>query len=190
MTSAAARAGVPLETNRLSVGVGIVGAGLAALIGIWPPATTGLPGRIALTVWIVIATSIAVVDVREHRIPNRLVGFLSVFTLGAIAAASALEGDWSAGFWLLVWAVLTVGAALCLHVASAGSLGMGDVKLAFPVALLLGWYGSDAVWTALLVTPVLASVVVGYRSIARLQQEPVPLAPFILAGGATALLAL
>ena len=190
MTSATAKAGVLLEKNQLSLGVGIVGAGLAALIGIWPPATTDLPGRVALAAWVLIATSIAVVDAREHRIPNGLVGCLSVFTLGVIAAASALEGDWSAAFWTVVWAALTVGVALCVHVASAGSLGMGDVKLAFPVALLLGWFGSDAVWTALLVTPVLAGLFVGYRSIARLPQEPVPLAPYILAGVATALLVL
>ncbi len=190
MTSATPKAGVSLETNRLPFGVGIAGAAFAALIGIWPPATTDLPGRIALTTWVLIATSIAVVDTREHRIPNRLVGYLSMVTLGTIAAASALEGDWSAMYWPLVWAALTVGAALCIHIASAGSIGMGDVKLAFPVALLLGWFGSEAVWMALLVTPVLASLVVGYRSIAELPQGPVPLAPFILVGVATALLIL
>lgn len=181
---------MPLEDIRVPVAVGIAGAGLAAVVGIWPPVATELPGRFALTTWLLIATCIAVVDVREHRIPNVLVGCLSIFSLGAIAAVSAAEGNATAAFWNLVWATLAVGVALCIHVASAGSLGMGDVKLVFPVALVLGWFGSEAVWTALLITPVLASLFVGYRSIAKLPQEPVALAPYVVAGVAGALLML
>lgn len=188
MTSAPPRAHMTPEMKRLPVAVGIAGAGLAALVGVWPPAATGLPGRVALTTWLLVATSIAVIDVREHRIPNMLVAILSVLSLAAIAAASALERDGAAALRTLAWATGAVGVALCIHIASAGSLGMGDVKLVFPVALVLGWFGSEAVWTALLVTPVMAGLFIGYRSIARLPQEPVPLAPYIMAGVAGALL--
>ncbi len=177
-----------LVRKRIPVAVGLAGVCLAALVGIWPPDATGLLGRVALMTWLLVATSIAVVDVREHRIPNILVACLTVLSLVMITAASAPEHDGGAALWTLVWAILAVGIALCVHVASAGSLGMGDVKLLFPVSLALGWFGSEAVWTALLVTPVLASLLIGYRSIAKLPQEPVPLAPYVVAGVAGALL--
>jgi leader peptidase (prepilin peptidase)/N-methyltransferase len=32
---------------------------------------------------------------------------------------------------------------LLLYLASKGSLGMGDVKLAFPLGLCVGWYSAD-----------------------------------------------
>ncbi|MDE0238274.1 MAG: prepilin peptidase, partial [bacterium] len=82
------------------------------------------------------------VDLFHYRIPNAIVFpavlvLLSLMTLisllrhepGAIGQASAAAG-------------LYGGIMAILHSASGGSLGWGDVKLALPVGLVLGWVGS------------------------------------------------
>lgn len=189
MRTVPVKTGIAAPPRHVRLGVGVLGVALAGAVGVWPPGA-GAPGeRLGLAVWVLIATWIAVVDASEHRIPNRLVAALSVYTLGTVTAATLVDGEWGAAVWLVVWAMVTVAAGLAVHVVSAGGLGMGDVKLAFPVALLLGRYGSVAVWTGLLVTPLAAGVFLGYRHVLRLPQEPVPLAPFLLAGVASGLLA-
>lgn len=188
MRTVPVKAGIAVPPAGLRLGVGVLGVALAVAVGVWPPGAGGPGERFGLAVWVLIATWIAVVDASEHRVPNRLVAALSVYTLGALTAASVVDGGWVAAVWLVVWAMVTVAAGLAVHVVSAGGLGMGDVKLAFPVALLLGRYGSVAVWTAMLVTPLTAGVFLGHRQALRLPQEPVPLAPFLLAGVASALL--
>lgn len=188
MRTVPVKTGIAAPPRHIRLGVGVLGVALAGAVGVWPPGAGGPGERLGLAVWVLIATWIAVVDTSEHRIPNRLVAALSVYTLGALTAASLVDGEWGAAVWLVVWAMVTVTVGLAVHVVSAGGLGMGDVKLAFPVALLLGRYGSVAVWTGLLVTPLAAGVFLGYRHVLRLPQEPVPLAPFLLAGVASGLL--
>lgn len=100
------------------------------MIGAWAAivVTAGLGGLLS---WI---------DLREHRLPNRLVGLLAAATALGLLAASAQTGDW----WALLRALLggLAMAALYLAVAliSPASMGMGDVKLAFPVGMLVAWF--------------------------------------------------
>lgn len=166
-------------------------AGLAATAGITVRAPEGLNpvAVVLLAVWLVTATWIAVVDAREHRIPNPLVAALTGISLLWLATAAGGGEGLGAAVAVIGWATAATAAALALHVATKGAMGMGDVKLVFPVAVVIGWLGSETVWVTLLVTLVAANAVVGWRAIRRADQGPVPLAPAIVVGVTVALLA-
>ena len=123
-------------------------------------------------------------DVREHRLPNRLVLPNLALALLAALAAGAL-GD---GTPLL--AGLGTGAVL-LVLSLVGGLGMGDAKLGAALALTLGFFGVELLLLALL----LALLGGGAVSIAGLvarrlrRGQAIAFGPFLLAG-AWAVLAL
>jgi leader peptidase (prepilin peptidase)/N-methyltransferase len=80
-------------------------------------------------------------DLRVHRLPDRLVLPAYPVAAAALVACSVVTGRWSA----LLEAAACAGAAvaafglLALYSPGAGGLGLGDVKLAGVLALLLGW---------------------------------------------------
>ncbi|MCY3911362.1 MAG: A24 family peptidase [bacterium] len=118
------------------------------------PASTaialGIAGGVLGTTWDVLPiwalfialVGVSTVDLFHYRIPNAIVFptvavLLVLMTLismlrnhpGAIGQAVA-----AAGFYGVIMSVL--------YVFSGGSLGLGDVKLALPIGLVLGWVAS------------------------------------------------
>lgn len=88
-----------------------------------------------------------VIDVREHRLPNRIVlptlgGLLLLVVVEAMVAGQAGTLIRSTVGMLVLSAFYAV-----LRAASGGGVGGGDVKLAAVIGLLLGWHG----WQALAV---------------------------------------
>lgn len=96
---------------------------------------------------LVLLTAACWVDLRAHRLPNRLLGAAGVL----VVALAVLAGAWSA---LLVGAGL--GLALLLLALARTGLGLGDVKLE---AVLGTWLGVWGPWTA--VQGLLAGLVIG-----------------------------
>ncbi|MEX2628055.1 MAG: prepilin peptidase, partial [Ilumatobacteraceae bacterium] len=101
----------------------LIGA-LVAIATAWPPAS------VAISLALAVLVLAAVVDVRERRLPDRIVLAASVL----VAVAAVLGATSSAGFA----AVLHVGAGVALaatpvgvvHLADPGAMGFGDVKTA------------------------------------------------------------
>lgn len=84
------------------------------------------------------------IDIREHRLPNRIV-LPAALVLAALAiAASAADGSADAALRAGAGAALLGGFYLVLRAASGGGLGGGDVKLAVPTGLVLAWDGWHA----------------------------------------------
>ena len=123
---------------------------LRVLVPAFTAIALGTAGGILGTTWDVLPVwalfvalaGITTVDLYHYRIPNAIVfptvavllGLMTLVSLlrerpGAIGQAAAAAG--------LYGAVMFV-----LHTASRGSLGLGDVKLALPVGLVLGWLAS------------------------------------------------
>ncbi len=121
--------------------------------------------------------ALVVTDLREHRIPNRLV-------LVALAAAIiGVIGEWLVGADVTV---ASVSGAACfafyLVLAIAGGMGMGDVKLAGVLGLAAGLAGpTEAILSPALAFGVGGLVAVGLLAI-RSCGRRVPFGPFMLGG--------
>lgn len=96
---------------------------------------------IPLVVFIGFGTRLSVIDLKVHRLPNQIV---ACFTATQLATLIALSLDDINDLKLpLFVAIGTSAIYLILFVLSRGSLGMGDVKFAFPLGLTVGWYAPE-----------------------------------------------
>ena len=119
---------------------------------------------------------ILVIDLEHHLILNRVVypaialAFLVIILTPDYGIISAVIGG-----------VTGAGILLLVALISPGGMGMGDVKLAALIGLLVGF---PQVLIALLICFVLGGAVAGGLLLARLRgrKDPVPLAPFLTAG--------
>lgn len=116
------RATKPLRRRQALVAA-LVTIGVAAL------ATTAVPTASAIVIGIVglFAGAIAIVDLHEHRIPNRLL----IMSLAAVAVGAVLGESFTSG--RLVGGVLVgliVAAFPLLAIRYGHGLAMGDVKMA------------------------------------------------------------
>ncbi len=122
------------------------------------------------------------IDLREHRLPNRLVlPALPITLLGQLIAA------WLGSQWLnLAIAVFCSVSAfgIGLLVNRFANLGMGDVKLIAAITLALAWFNPLAPFMALLLGFVVATVfVVAQIARRRLKMgSSVALGPYLLVG--------
>jgi prepilin signal peptidase PulO-like enzyme (type II secretory pathway) len=167
----------PLATPYLAaaIGSGIAFAG-AALVHF------GLDARGLIAVLFVLGlTAIGFVDLEHRTIPNRLV-------LPLIAVVLVLQCAFFSS-QAVEWLAAAAGAALLLALPAfvrPGSVGMGDVKLAFLIGAGLG----QAVITALFLGS-LAAVPVALWILARrgveARKEKIPLGPFLAVGAILAL---
>ncbi|NYF16354.1 leader peptidase (prepilin peptidase)/N-methyltransferase [Microbacterium sp. AK009] len=104
----------------------------------------------------VISVVLAIIDVRHHRLPNRIV-LPSYGVGGALLLGAVLFGAPAAALGrALIGMMILFGFYLLLRVLSRRGLGGGDVKLAGVLGLYLGWLG----WEALAIGA-LAGFVVG-----------------------------
>ena len=117
-----------------------------------------LPAYVLLGVF---AVPLARIDIVHHLLPNRLVGPLlgvGVALLAAAAVAQGAAGDLYRG---LAGSVILFISYLILALTSRNGLGMGDVKLAAPLGLYLGYLG----WSHLFYGGALAFVAGGLASV-------------------------
>jgi leader peptidase (prepilin peptidase)/N-methyltransferase len=115
------------------------------------------PLLVALLYLAVVSVVLAVADVRTHRLPDAVVLPAYPVLAGLLAAASACSGDWAALVRGGVGLAVVGSGYLLLATAVPGGLGLGDVKLAGVLGLVLAHRG----WTALVVGSLGAFVVGG-----------------------------
>lgn len=124
-----------------------------------------------------VSVPLAVIDLRQHRLPNRLVvpGIALAVVCGV--AELAISG------WRIPWPLLC-GAlyfAFMFVLALLGGLGMGDVKLAAVLGGASGFLG----WQSALGSIVLAFLLGGLVALAlwlAKRRGRIPFGPFMLAG--------
>jgi leader peptidase (prepilin peptidase) / N-methyltransferase len=133
---------------------------------------------VRLAVFGAAVSAVAFVDMREHRIPNRIV-------LPAAAVCALLAGP--AALRESAPALALVGGLLVLTFVQPAALGMGDVKEALLIALALGTLGAPALLFGLMLAASGGVVLALTRGRAALGAA-LPLAPFLAAGAAIALL--
>ena len=150
-------------------------------------ARVGLTAKFpAYLYFVAVGVPIAVVDATTGKLPDRLTvpsyPILAVL-LGAAEGASPSQGSTTRG---------VVAAALLVAVFFASALlrgvGLGDVKLAGLLGLVLGFRSWTTVYAGMLVAFVLAAIFIGFSNIRRGNCVRIPLGPFLVAGTMVAIL--
>lgn len=125
---------------------------------------------------------LSVIDIRQRRLPNRIVVPGLALTLLAQILAALINFDAvQLGKALLCAAVVF---ALGLGANRLGAMGMGDVKLLSLIALAFGWWSLTSLGIALASGFVLAALVVlAQLTFARRHlTSTLPLGPYLLFG--------
>lgn len=131
-----------------------------------------------------LAVALAAIDIRHHRLPDRLTlpsYPLALLLLGA--AALALPGSGGQLVRALAGMAAAAGFYLLLALIQPAGIGWGDVKLSGLLGLYLGWFGVTALVTGLAGAFALAALTgLGLLLAGRATRKTqLPLGPFMLA---------
>lgn len=143
---------------------------------------SSIPAFLGLVYLVSVAWPLARIDIKQHRLPNRLVLPAFPITLvGQLASLLMGESIVRLGFAVLVAAA---GFGFCLLAHRFAGLGMGDVKLFTAIALALGWWGVQGVVLAFLVSLALSTIVVLWLLVTRKTKigSSIALGPYLLLG--------
>ncbi|NBR77952.1 MAG: prepilin peptidase [Microbacteriaceae bacterium] len=144
------------------------------------PSLSELIALIPALYLLVVAWPLTVIDLREHRLPNRLV--LPAFPVAFLAQliATIISADWARQLSavLIAMAVGVIG----LGANYIDTLGMGDVKLATVIALTLGYFNPWLPVIAIGIAFVLAfAVVIVLITLGKVKiGSSIPLGPYLL----------
>jgi len=142
-------------------------------------------GEIALgLLTVLVLVPVALIDIEHHVIPNRITAPAAVL---ALVLGSAL--DPSGEPKRLIAAAVVGGFFLLTAVISPRGMGMGDVKLAALLGLLLGAEVAPALAIALIAGVLIGLVVMARRAPHERRSTGVPFGPFLALGGLTAIYA-
>jgi Flp pilus assembly protein protease CpaA len=135
-----------------------------------------------LLVFLLFAVPIALIDIREYRIPD-------VLSLGGIAVFVVLRLLWKEQSFQLLAIECAAGFAAFWLVCKVtrGQMGLGDAKFSAFIAVAAGlqwWFA--ALFVASLLGLLFAAVCVGIFKVDR--KALIPFAPFLTAGATIALL--
>lgn len=125
------------------------------------------------------ALVLAVVDIREHRLPNTMVAAAFVGCVVLTGVLASVTADGRVLLRALAASALAVLAFAIAHIL--GGMGMGDVKFAAVTGWVLGTIGWSAVWWGHLLGFVAAGgiVVVGIVASRVHRRTAVPFGPFM-----------
>ena len=102
---------------------------------------------------------LSIIDFKSHRLPNQLVGWFVAVEILIMAVISWMASDFARLLTVLGVAAATMISYVLLYLLSRGSLGMGDVKFAFPLGLCVGWYSANQWLLAIFVSFLIAGLV-------------------------------
>ncbi len=159
---------------------------LFAVVAWRHPETWALPAMLVLTWSLVVASAI---DIEHRIIPNLLTYRLPGVLVVLLAAAAFLDDAMDDFVRGLLFAVVVPGGMLLVSelfrlVRGKNGIGMGDVKLAVSLGLMLGWLGGAEV-VAFLYLSIIGAVVVALTLMllgkAKLASK-IPFGPYLALG--------
>ena len=149
------------------------------------PSAWYVPSRLFLAPVLV---ALSVIDLRERRLPDRIVLPSTVMAFVLLGGASLLDGVPRRVLWSVLGAAVFAGILFLLHLASPRGLGFGDVKLGLLLGLYLGTVNVALVLWGLLFGSLLGAIV-ALVMVARTRDRRVgiPFGPALSAGTVLAL---
>lgn len=96
---------------------------------------------VAMLYLMAVSVALALIDLDVHRLPNGIVLPAYPVLAALLTAASALSGDWGALLRAGVGLAVLGGGYLALALVVPGGMGLGDVKLAGVLGLVLAYLG-------------------------------------------------
>ncbi len=168
---------IPLRYPLVEVGCAVLFAAAAIRFG---PAWA-LPAYLVLFAALL---AISVIDVEHYIVPDRITGPLTLASIPLIGVASLAEGNGSAFLRSLLGGLALFAFFLTLNLVSPKGMGMGDVKLSFPLGIHLGWLGWSEVFLGGFLSFLLGAVIsLGLVAVRRRgRKQFVPFGPFLAAG--------
>jgi leader peptidase (prepilin peptidase)/N-methyltransferase len=155
----------------------LIEAGTAALCAGAVLAHHSAAGIALSVVLILLVVPAAAIDLEHRIIPNRITALGAVLALGlGIALDPAGEPE------RLVAGAAAGGFLLLAALAYPGGMGMGDVKLAAVMGLLLGSAVAPAILIALLSGVLVGAVVIARKGAGEGRKTAIPFGPFLAFG--------
>ncbi|OOP60652.1 prepilin peptidase [Arthrobacter sp. SRS-W-1-2016] len=151
-----------LSSRTVRITTAVVTAVLFVLLALRFGLSPTLPAYLLLAV---LAVQLSRLDVAHHLLPNPLVLSLLAGGLVLLTTSAALLPDWPGLLRAAAGGVILFLGYLILGLISPGGLGMGDVKLAAPLGMYLGYLG----WTQLVYGSLLGFVVGGVMTVLMLR---------------------
>ncbi len=112
-----------------------------------------------LVVLLLFGLWLSIIDIRSHRLPNKVVAAMTLVSISIQALIALTQSQLDRLIAALTTALVTTLVYLLLYICSRGSMGMGDVKFAFPLGLAIGWYNPEQWLPAIFITFCLAGLV-------------------------------
>jgi leader peptidase (prepilin peptidase)/N-methyltransferase len=139
---------------------------------------------IALLWFAGIGIALAAIDLDTHRLPDAIVLPSYPALAALLGGAALLSGDGEGAARAAAGAGILFALYLLLAIISPRGMGMGDVKLAGVIGLVLGWVG----WSALAVGALAAFLLGGLAGLALIalgrarRSTGIPFGPWMLGG--------
>lgn len=139
---------------------------------------------VALLYFAAISIALTAIDVDTHRLPNVIVLPAYIVLAALLGSAAIVTGDLESAARAAAGAGILFTGYYVLALISPRGMGMGDVKLAGVIGLLLGWFG----WAALAVGTLAAFMLGGVVGIGLIlarrasRNTGIPFGPWMLGG--------
>lgn len=159
----------------------------AATAALFAAVVLAAPSRAAVALGLIavcVFLPAALIDLDHRIIPNRL---LLVAAVAAVLVGTLLDPGGEPG--RLIAGAAAGGFLLVAALARPGGMGMGDVKLAAVMGLLLGASVAAAMLIALVLGVLVGIVVMTRRGVSAGRRTRVPFGPMLSAGGLAGVLA-
>lgn len=161
----------------------VYGCGVAGLTSVVALRVDG-PEKLAILWFTAASLVLAGVDVLLFRLPNAMVYPTVTLVAGWLVAAALVSSQPSVALRVIAAGVTAGLAYLVLHLVSRQGLGMGDVKFAPAVAMVMGWHSWGWVVVSALGAFFLAAIWGLCLLLLRRANRQLPFGPFMVAGAA------
>jgi leader peptidase (prepilin peptidase)/N-methyltransferase len=130
----------------------------------------------------------SLIDLRTHRLPNRVILPSYPVVVALLAVASGIGHEWWPFDRAVIAMALVAGFYIVLGLGFTHGLGLGDVKLGGLLALGLGWLGWPILTTGVLAAWGLAALATLAVHVMRPRQQgrTIALGPFLCLGALAA----